>query len=346
MFKKRLLIIVVLVAVINFAHAQDADMAQLRIMQLSFVPDVSATVTIELDKQPLFENISFPFTTDYATIPAGDHQLTLTVVDADDISASTELILESGHTYSVIAEGDYSADAVQFVLIDEGNVSLDTTGSAAIVVNLTPVEFDIYIEDELALDDLSTGAISYLSLPLIEFTAYGTFDGDSSERVEIDTFSAMPNTVVLAVARYTDSGELQTIFHRSSDLTIADYVRATVPATVFHVSASALSLLDELELLNDDGRYTVFLPHNDTFEVFDLESLPDVMSNHIVPENLPPTILPQHETLTTINGDTVTLQFGDTESGYWEIEGAPILWDVRLRNGTLYVIDGVILSSD
>jgi hypothetical protein len=41
-------------------------------------------------------------------------------------------------------------------------------------------------------------------------------------------------------------------------------------------------------------------------------------------------------------GNTVSFNFGSTDSGYWEIEGIPILWDVRLADGVIYGIEGVI----
>jgi len=53
-------------------------------------------------------------------------------------------------------------------------------------------------------------------------------------------------------------------------------------------------------------------------------------------------MLPSYDTLTTLAGAVVSLNFGATDSGYWEIEGAPILWDLRLADGVIYAIDGVV----
>ncbi len=68
-----------------------------------------------------------------------------------------------------------------------------------------------------------------------------------------------------------------------------------------------------------------------------------LLAGHIVAENLPPYLLLGRNTLTTLAGSAVSLAFTGTASGYWEIEGAPIMWDVRLANGVIYAIDGVIV---
>lgn len=102
----------------------------------------------------------------------------------------------------------------------------------------------------------------------------------------------------------------------------------------------------------DDGAYSLFLPVNGVVEdltaanlIPDDAQLGDLFATHIATENLPPYALLQNETLTMLSGNTVSLNFGVTDSGYWEIEGVAILWDVRLANGVIYGIDGVINSA-
>jgi len=345
MYTKLILAIALIVSSLGVSNAQQ-DSARLRVMQLSFVPAVSATINITFDEQPVFENLSFPFTTDYADFPAGNHTLTTTIVDVEEATATHDMTLEAGHQYSLIVEGDYSEDAVRFILIDETELLTDQTGSIAIVVNLTPVAMNLFIEDEIVVEELATENYDFFALPLNDFTVFGSFASTSDEPIEIGTYTALPNTVVLGVARQTDDGDLQTITHLATDLTIADYLQTTIPDTYFHISANALISTDTLDLLSADDTYTLFLPSNDVFEDVAIEDFTELMSNHIISENMPPTILPQHETLTSIAGDTIALQFSDTDSTYWEIEGAPILWDVRLSNGTLYVIDGVIVANN
>lgn len=93
----------------------------------------------------------------------------------------------------------------------------------------------------------------------------------------------------------------------------------------------------------------MFLPVNGVVDdliaanlILDAGQLGDLFAAHITAQNLPPYALPQHETLTMLTGNTVSLNFGVTNTGYWEIEGVPILWDVRLADGVIYGIDGVI----
>jgi uncharacterized surface protein with fasciclin (FAS1) repeats len=343
--KKALYLLLILLFGITFVRAQGDDPAQLRVMQLSYLPELSSTIDIDLDGSVIFEDIGWPFATDYVAVAAGDHTLTTAIVDRPDASASTVLTLEAGHGYSVIVDGEYTQE-VSFIVIDETELRTDAEGSSAIIVNLTDQAItDVTIDDASALSEIPAGGYGFLALPPTEATIGGMIgDLEYSE-----VFTSHANTEFLIAVRSMPSGEPQVIYHRSSRLTIAEYLRSIHEDAQFARVAALIAQTDLLDTLSSDEHYTLFLPINGVVDdlitanlIPDAAQLGDLFATHITAQNLPPYALPQLDTLTMLAGNAVSLNFGATDSGYWEIEGAPILWDVRLANGVIYGIDGVI----
>lgn len=345
MLRNLVLVMLALILAFNIASGQDGEKVRLRVMQLSYVSQGSAVVDIQIDHDVIFEAISFPYTTDYIELTAGSHTLATTITNDPDASASKLLMLGAGHSYSVVVEGDYRED-VTFTVIDENNVLLEDTGSAAVLVNLTGQAItDIALDSGPVSDLISVDSYGVISLPVMEFTLSGTL-GDRSYS---ETFTPHSNTLFLIAVRLLPSGDPQIIYQRSSPLTIADYLQSINAGAQFAQVTELLAQTDILDSLADDGEYTLFLPVNVAIDrasaagiIPGAAQLGGLFASHITEQNLPPYLLPQHRTLTTLAENTISINFGPTDSGYWEIEGTPILWDVRLANGVIYGIDGVI----
>lgn len=331
---------------ITGVSAQDEPSARLRFMQLSYLPEISSVIDIALDDVLIFEDIGWPFATDYVAVAAGDHTLTTAIVDQPESSASTRITVEPGHSYSIIVNGEYS-EQVAFVVVEETDLLAEAEGSTAIIVNLTEWAIsNITIDDAPVLSEIAVNGYGFLELPPSE-AVIGGLIGDLAYS---ETFTPHANTDFLIAARSMPSGEPQVIYHRSSRLTIAEYLRSVHQGAQFERAAALLEQTDMLDSLADDGAYTVFLPVNGVVDdlaaanlIPDAAQLSGLFATHVTTQNLPPYVLPQYETLMTLAGNTVSINFGATDSGYWEIEGVPILWDVRLANGVIYGIDGVIL---
>lgn len=339
------LVMLALLFGVHVVSGQDDEIARLRVMQLSYVTQGSAIADIRIDDDIVFEAISFPFTTDYIELAADSHTLTTTISNDPNISASTSLVLESGHSYSVIVEGDYR-EGVTFILVEENDAPLEETGSAAILVNLTGQAItDIALDDDPVLEHIPVDAYGVISLPVTEFTLSGRL----GDRGYSETFNPHSNTLFLVAVRLLPSGDPQIIYQRSSPLTIAGYLQSVGEGAQFSQIVKSIAMTDLLQSTITDGdEYTLFLPINAAFDgeiTIDTNQLSDLLSRHIIAQNLPPYLLPGNKRLTTVAGTTVSLNFGSTTNGYWEIEGAPILWDVRLANGVIYGIDGVINPS-
>lgn len=343
--KKMLSLLLVLLFSITFVQAQGDHPARLRIMQLSHLPEISTVIDVMLDGGLIYEDIVWPFATDYVDVAAGEHTLTTAIVDHPDASASTVLTLEPGHSYSVIVDGEYSQE-VAFVVLDDTELRTDAEGSSAIIVNLTEQAIsNVTVDNTPILSEIPADGYGLLVLPPTEATIAGMV-GDLAYS---EVFTPHANTEFLIAVRSMPSGEPQVIYHRSSRLTIAEYLQSLREDAQFARVAALLAQTDILDSLADNSVYSLFLPVNGVIDgliaanlIPDAAQLGDLFATHITAQNLPPYVLPQHETLTMLTGNTVSLNFGATESGYWEIEGAPILWDVRLANGVIYGIDGVI----
>ncbi len=345
MSKKSLFLLLIPLFIVTFVQAQSDDPAQLRVMQLSYLPELGSAIDIDLDGSVIFEDIGWPFATDYVEVAAGAHTLTTTLVDQPDASASTVLTLESGHSYSVIVNGDYSQQ-VTFVVVEETELLAEAGGSTAIIVNLTEQAIsNVTINDAPVLSEIPAGDYGFLALP----PASATIGGMVGELEYSEIFTPHANTDFLIAVRLQPSGEPQVIYHRSSRLTIAEYLRSVHEGAQFAQVAGLIAQTDILDSLAEDGAYSLFLPVNRVVDnliaanlIPDAAQLGGLFATHITPQNLPPYTLPHYQTLTMLAGNTVSLNFGQTDSGYWEIEGVPILWDVRLTNGVIYGIDGVI----
>lgn len=343
------LAVLILLTLIGGAAAQAPETARLRIIQLSYIPEVSATVDVQIDDAVVFEDIGWPFATDYLELPAGTHTLTTTIVDDPSASASAVLELEAGHDYSVVVDGKYT-EAVNFTLLDYTALLPDVSeGSNAVVVNLTDEAItDIAIDGELVLDTIAGRAHAVISLPDVEATLSGRVG--ESEYSEVVTPFSYTDFLITVVPN--DSGVPQLVYHRSSRLTVAEYLGSIGEGAEFSQVAALIGTTDLLSALTDDGEYTLFLPTNEAVDEVVPADLPtdpavlrELLADHAVAQHLPPFVLPLNDRLTTLSGATATLRFMDTESGFWEIEGSPILWDVRLENGIIYGIYGLVSPS-
>lgn len=345
---RTLVIVVIAVAMLGFntSQAQTTD-ARLRIMQLSYLEmddgSYALAADIAVDDTVMFQNVSFPFTTNFIAVPAGTHALRTTITGNQAATATHELELSAGHDYSVIVSGEYDAGNVEFVVVDHTDLPLQQTSSAAILVNLYPDAIDVYFNDTRVAESIARTGHAVFSVPLQSFTVSVTSAGQAGNVLYSSDGSGVPNTTYLAVTWASTSGDLQNVQHLSSDLTAAEYLQSLGGETELSSSSALIGPGELLDALNGDDPLTIFLPTNDVLADVAQDALPD-LAHHVVPQNLPPYVLPGHNTLETISGQSVTLRFSDTESGYWEINGAPILWDVRVANGVIYAIEGLVLS--
>lgn len=340
---RTLIVTLLLVSVGSFINAQE-ESAHLRIMNLSFIPQVSSTVDVSIDATVVFDGLSFPFSTPYVELLPGEHQLTTSIIDDDDASATTTVTLESDHHYVLIVEGDYREDMVQFLLIDETDLPLAETGNVAIIANLTPSEIDFNIDEILTLENLEHGTAQIIAVKDEMFSMVITPSGEPDTIAYSMNMNGVSSDVTLIAVRENED-DLQIIFDHFTRLKIAEYILSLEGVAPF---SDALShQLDIASSLAENGAYTMFLPTINAINTFDAipnetEALEQLIANHITLADIPPYELPNNQTLTMLNDTVTSLQFMDTNSGYWEIEDVPISSNIRLADGVIYIIDGII----
>jgi uncharacterized surface protein with fasciclin (FAS1) repeats len=144
---------------------------------------------------------------------------------------------------------------------------------------------------------------------------------------------------------------------------------AEAPATVVDVAASnddfstlvtAVEAAGLAETLNGDGPFTVFAPVNDAFAALpagtlDTLLLPDnedqltaVLTYHVVPQETMAGDLRDGITITTVQGQPLTVGVSDTGVTLADASGnavSVVQADIEAGNGVMHVIDGVLLPA-
>lgn len=133
-----------------------------------------------------------------------------------------------------------------------------------------------------------------------------------------------------------------------------DIIDTAVAAGSFNTLAAALTAADLVEPLKGKGPFTVFAPTDKAFA-----ALPDgtvetllkpenkallqaILTYHVVPGNLKAADVVKAKKLTTLNGQKIDLDLSDGVM----VDGANVIkTDITTSNGTIHVIDAVIIPS-
>lgn len=108
----------------------------------------------------------------------------------------------------------------------------------------------------------------------------------------------------------------------------------------------ALQVADLVDTLNGDGPFTVFAPTNDAFDALDAipqgEALTEVLLYHVAAGKFTAVDLLAGQTVTTVQGDEVTIEMINGEVFLNEIIRVDIA-DIEASNGVVHVINGVLI---
>lgn len=338
----------------SMSTAQE-ESAYLRIMQLSYDQQgdepTTSTVDISIDGELAFENIPYPFTTEYLSLNPGTHTIETAMTENDTAFASTEIELEAGQRYTMIANGNYSEGGVKYVIVSEYDLLVNERGHAVILVNQFTEPINVYFDGALVAENLNPDDYTFITPPLEEFTAELTASSDPDTILASIERTILPNnTTFLAVISGSSAEDIYPFFHRSSEMAIAEYLQSQVGTAPFGSAAELIQTAGLLDALTDADRYTLFLPSNSFLDRLpegmiptDPTALQGILMNHVASVHLPPYELVGTEQLTMLSGNNAALQFIETESSLWEIAGTPIVWEVRLANGVIYLVNGIIL---
>ncbi len=114
----------------------------------------------------------------------------------------------------------------------------------------------------------------------------------------------------------------------------------------FSTLVGALQAADLVTTLEGDGPFTVFAPTNDAFAALDAipegDDLKEVLLYHVVSGKYTGAELLEKQTVTTVQGEEVTIEWMD---GKVVLNGTVtvVIADIMASNGIVHVIDGVLI---
>ncbi len=124
----------------------------------------------------------------------------------------------------------------------------------------------------------------------------------------------------------------------------------------FSTLVTAIKKAGLVKALSGKGPYTVFAPTNDAFAkvpaatldglLADKAALTDVLTYHVVKGKIPSSKLQPTQTVTTLNGDPLTIDVADGKATITDGQGNTVnitMTDIKTKNGIIHVIDGVLL---
>lgn len=349
-----LLVMGILVASMGSVSAQDTSGPATQVRVASFF---YSNMNVLWDGEPAFTNLRFSFVSDYVETSPGAHVLTV-VSAGSGTETPLEMDLIEGHSYLVVAGGNWETDELPTLLVfDETDIAEGMEGDDNYVMFLHLVSgnlaVDGYVDDEPVGANVSYGQMVVFKAPVGTFTAKMTLAGLPNFKVYEDDFINIPKALTLVVAAGTSAQNMFLIVHSRSPITVADYIAAVADVggdlTTLRTVIDTAGVMDELA---GDGPLTFFAPVNWVFDelpegaldalLADPAYLADVVRYHAVPAYLPPYVLYGQDTLTTLQGGSLSLTFPDDD--WWQINGSISIYeDVRLGNGVVYFIGGVLL---
>jgi len=127
---------------------------------------------------------------------------------------------------------------------------------------------------------------------------------------------------------------------------LTSIVEIAVATPELSTLVGALQAANLVDTLNGEGPFTVFAPTNDAFDALDAipqgDALTEVLLYHVAAGKFTAEDLLSGQTVTTVQGDEVTIQMIDGEvflNGNIKVSIA----DIEASNGIVHVIDGVLL---
>ncbi|MFN3841191.1 MAG: fasciclin domain-containing protein [Cyclobacteriaceae bacterium] len=135
-----------------------------------------------------------------------------------------------------------------------------------------------------------------------------------------------------------------------------DVVRIAMNSNVHKTLVAALQAANYVDALSNAGPFTVFAPTDDAFAKLpagtvenlvkpeNKETLQNILEYHVYVGNIREDQIQDGMTLNQVNLQNVTLN--KSTDGKITINGVNVIGSVSASNGTVYVIDGVLLPPD
>jgi uncharacterized surface protein with fasciclin (FAS1) repeats len=174
------------------------------------------------------------------------------------------------------------------------------------------------------------------------------------KRITLVLTIALIAALALVVAACGDDETTTTAASPTPSETMAakDIVATAVDAGNFTTLAAALEAAGLVETLQGAGPFTVFAPDDAAFATLPAGTvdallkdpkgdLTAILTYHVVPGNYPSSDLTDGMKLTTVQGEEITITIKD--GSVYANEAMVTSADITASNGTIHVIDGVLI---
>lgn len=337
-------------------RAKAAGSAQVRVasMLLPFAD-------ISVDGDMLLDNMVYPYISDYATVSAGEHTLTVAPHEGSGPEASADLDLAADHRYLIVSYGNIAMQSDHAILVvdeTEGVARIAEDHASIIFLNLLSGSpgLDGYINGEKRMDNLTFGTAGAFVAPVGEFQVMITPAGMPDVALSEEPYIGLPQThTVVAMLGTPFDPKLYLTVYTPLDMLSFFYVLADY-GEYCDETRELLTSAGVIEELAGPGPLTAFAPWDSSYINPEFRHIPDVrndpaklveaMRYHIVPEYVPPYLLYHRTELPTLQGSPLSVigQPDDSPSRphIWIDGKARARQDFRTSNGVLYELDGLI----
>lgn len=273
-----------------------------------------------------------------AQIAADDDQFSTLVSALQRVNLVS--VLEGAGPFTVFAPTNDAFDAL--------GIDLATLSDEALEEILL---YHVFVGQGIAAADITDNAQTYLG------TAAATGPDGTNLSLLVEragsavTLNGDVNVIIADITG--NNGVIHAVDKVLIPLDIVEHAIANSNFTELVVALEAASG-NLVSVLSGDGSFTVFAPVNSAFTAISAvvegltpEQLESVLTYHVVGGNIRSTDLTDGMMVTTVNGDTFTINLGssvtitDTQGNTAEI----VLTDVQGTNGVIHVLNAVILPN-
>ena len=307
----------------------------------------------QMDGGGLFENMVYPYISDYQAVGAGDHMFrAIAAGDADGPEASLDVTLEADHRYLIVSYGNIATQSDHaLLLVDETEAvaGLTEEGGSLLFLHLLngAPGLDGYVNGEQQVENLTYGTAAFLEIPIREFQVAITPAGMQDMVLYEAEYTGLPQThTVVTMSGSPLNPNLYTSVYTPLDM-LSFFNHLADIGEYYDETRTLLTASNVIDELAGPGPLTVFAPWDSVYIDPTFRDVPDVrddparladaMRYYIVPENVPPYVLYHRTSLPTLQG--TPLQVSD---GLWLNGAAHVYQDYRVSNGVLYELEGLL----
>ncbi len=275
---------------------------------------------------------------------------TVAEIAADDDQFSTLVgALDRVNLVSVLnGDGPFTVFAPTNAAFDKLGVDLSTLSDEALTEILL---YHVFVGDDILAADIAEGQ-TYLG------TAANTGPNGTNLSMLVEKtasgVSINGSTNVTATDIAGMNGVIHVVDAVIMPMDIVGHAAANSNFTSLVATLGAASG-DLVNVLSDDGPFTVFAPVNGAFDAISevaatlsADQLAAVLTYHVAAGNVTSSDLTDAMSVTTVNGETFTVNL-DGGASITDARGNTVnivLTDVQATNGIIHVLDAVILPAD